>query len=152
MQSDENDSTSNPNQLREGAVRYFGYANEVGESFRPIVPRWLVNASYGVAGTYVVADAAWRSSMPPPGRTAFVEAADTFLWQGLASVVVPGIVINRVVAAVSKFGPPQYKVWLPTAVGLSTIPFIIKPIDHAIDLLMDQVIRPVYPRVEHKLK
>lgn len=33
-----------------------GYANEVGESFRPVIPKQLVHASYGVAITYVIAD------------------------------------------------------------------------------------------------
>ena len=47
--------------LREGPVRLIGYSNEVGEAFRPLVPRWVVNSTYAAAGTYVVADAAWRS-------------------------------------------------------------------------------------------
>lgn len=34
-----------------------GYANEVGESFRPLVPVPVVWASYGVATAYVTADA-----------------------------------------------------------------------------------------------
>uniref|UniRef100_A0A452HT58 Mitochondrial fission process protein 1 n=1 Tax=Gopherus agassizii TaxID=38772 RepID=A0A452HT58_9SAUR len=42
---------------RDTWVRYLGYANEVGESFRAIVPISLVWASYGVATTYVMADA-----------------------------------------------------------------------------------------------
>ncbi|XP_074869328.1 mitochondrial fission process protein 1 isoform X3 [Carettochelys insculpta] len=42
---------------RDTWVRYLGYANEVGESFRALVPVSLVWASYGVATTYVTADA-----------------------------------------------------------------------------------------------
>ncbi|XP_037734745.1 mitochondrial fission process protein 1 isoform X3 [Chelonia mydas] len=42
---------------RDTWVRYLGYANEIGESFRAIVPISLVWASYGVATTYVTADA-----------------------------------------------------------------------------------------------
>ena len=87
----------NPDALREGPVRLCGYANEVGESFRPMVPRWAVGASYGVAGVYVAADGAWRASTPPEGRSQLVEASDAMLWQGLASVVVPGAVINRTI-------------------------------------------------------
>jgi fission process protein 1 len=133
-----------PDRLREGLVRYLGYANEVGESFRPLVPRTAVNASYGVAGVYVAADAAWRGGIPPPGRSSFVEACDTLLWQGLASVAVPGFVINRVVWAVGRVGPPQFRAWLPTAAGLCSIPLIIRPIDHGIDVLMDTLVRPLY--------
>ena len=36
-------------------LRYFGYANELGESFRPLIHHRWVAASYGVAGTYVLA-------------------------------------------------------------------------------------------------
>ena len=41
---------------RDTLLRYAGYANEVGEAFRPLVPGWCVPASYGVAITYVFAD------------------------------------------------------------------------------------------------
>lgn len=133
----------NPDRLRIGPVRLLGYANEVGESFRPLIPRWAVGATYGVAGAYVTADAAWRSTVPPPGRGALVEAADTFIWQALASVAIPGAVINRIVWAVGHISPPQLKWWAPTVVGLSSIPFIISPIDHGVDIFMDSL-RPFY--------
>jgi hypothetical protein len=32
--------------------------------------------------------------------------------------------------------------WGPTVIGLTAIPFIIKPIDHAVDSLMDWGVRP----------
>lgn len=34
-----------------------GYANEVGESFRHLLPRSFVTGSYGVASVYVLAHA-----------------------------------------------------------------------------------------------
>ena len=33
-------------------IRYVGYSSDVGEAFRPLVPRWFVNATYGL-GKYV---------------------------------------------------------------------------------------------------
>ena len=41
--------------LRDGPLRYLGYANELGESFRPVAPR-LVVPSYLVSFGYVFAD------------------------------------------------------------------------------------------------
>lgn len=41
--------------LRDGPARYLGYANEVGESFRPRFPRF-VGPSYAISWSYVVAD------------------------------------------------------------------------------------------------
>lgn len=125
--------------LREGAVRLLGYANEVGESFRPLVPRWAVNATYATSSAYVLADTAWRASTVPSDRSAVVEACDTLLWQALASVIVPGFAINRVVWLVG--GLTKAK-WVPTVTGLGCIPLIVHPIDHAVDAGMDALVRP----------
>jgi fission process protein 1 len=143
------DPTSNRDALREGPVRLLGYANEVGESMKPVVPHAAYLASYGVAGLYVLGDAAWRGTRPPVGQSGVVEALDTLLWQGLASVALPGFAINRVVwavghASVGRVAPGNLRTWLPTAAGLACIPFIVKPIDHGVTLLMDRVVRPLY--------
>ena len=137
--------TRDPDRLRQGTVRLIGYANEVGEAFRPLVPSWAVNATYATAGTYVVADAAWRSTSLPPGsaRGPLVEATDTFVWQTLASVLIPGFTINRVVWAASKVTVAGSR--LPTLAGLGSIPFIVHPIDHGVDWLLDTFLRPLYP-------
>ncbi|XP_078687661.1 mitochondrial fission process protein 1-like [Branchiostoma floridae x Branchiostoma belcheri] len=42
---------------RDTLVRYLGYANEVGESFRALVPVSVVWGSYAVATAYCTADA-----------------------------------------------------------------------------------------------
>lgn len=41
-------------------VRHLAYSSDLGEAFRPVVPAWAVNATYGVAVSYVVADTAYR--------------------------------------------------------------------------------------------
>ncbi len=115
------------------------------QAFRPLVARWIVGATYGVAGTYVAADAVWRASVPPPGRSGALECVDTFVWQTLASVAIPGAVINRTVWAAGKIpAPRRLGGVLPTAIGLASIPFIVKPIDHGVDTLMERWVRPLY--------
>ena len=64
---------------------------------------------------------------------------DTLIWQGLASVIIPGFTINRVCAfsrlLLSRrifrtlLPSPVLRRWTVTAVGLGCIPFIIEPID-----------------------
>ncbi|XP_053135151.1 mitochondrial fission process protein 1 isoform X2 [Hemicordylus capensis] len=139
-----------------------GYANEVGESFRAIVPVSLVWASYGVATAYVTADAvdkgkkAAATKSQEEGRTsrAAVAVVDTFIWQALASVVIPGFTINRIcTASLYLMGsrtrwPLSVRKWATTAVGLSAIPFIIKPIDRSVDFLMDSSFRKLYSTEE----
>lgn len=46
---------------RDSKLRYCGYANEVGESFRPVVPKVFVHSSYAVAVIYVLAECADKS-------------------------------------------------------------------------------------------
>jgi hypothetical protein len=40
--------------------------------------------------------------------------------------------------------PTLVKVWGATVVGLGAIPFIIHPIDHAVDFLLDNTLRQLY--------
>lgn len=42
-------------------IHLSGYANEVGESFRPIFPRKYVQASYAVAVAYTIGDTVDKS-------------------------------------------------------------------------------------------
>ena len=42
---------------RDTPVRFLGYANELGESFKPLIPRVAYFGPYGVACAYVAADA-----------------------------------------------------------------------------------------------
>jgi fission process protein 1 len=116
------------NIFRDSALRYAGYANEVGESFRYQIPR-LVVPTYAIAFTYVCADAVstgyetWQGkieseSESTQGKDAssitnanananshtrwhdtLYATADTLLWQSLASVAVPGATINLIVKA-----------------------------------------------------
>ena len=62
---------------------------------------------------------------------------DTLVWQGLASVAIPGLIINRLCAG-SRVMLNRYAVralsqqarrWAVTGVGLASIPMIIHPID-----------------------
>ncbi|NWS43210.1 MTFP1 protein, partial [Probosciger aterrimus] len=172
---------SEPDLYRDTWVRYLGYANEVGESFRPLVPVPVVWASYGVATAYVTADAidkgrraATVSVTPPAPLTApsphpdpccscqahaqdpaqatrvGVAVVDTFIWQSLASVAIPGFTINRLCAAslvllgtLTRWPLPLRR-WATTALGLATIPVIITPIDRTVDFLMDSSLRKLY--------
>jgi fission process protein 1 len=142
--------------FRDTPLRYVGYANEVGEAFRPIFPRFVV-PSYGLAFLYVGADSISKTKYTYDRGSSMEVTVGTFVdvlvWQTLASVLIPGKVINMVTAfstqAVSNSTLPRRYThrarYLPTAVGLAFIPLIIKPIDHGVDLLMDSTLRKVVP-------
>ncbi|CAK4646639.1 hypothetical protein LEN26_020056 [Aphanomyces euteiches] len=135
---------------RDSPVRYLGYANELGESFRPLFPR-LVAPSYAVAMAYVLGDTYDKGqqaySKSGGNQLHTINAAvDTLIWQGFASVAIPGFAINRTVALtvhVSKqvMKNPALLKWGPTCVGLGVIPLIIHPIDSFVDYAMDNTTR-----------
>ncbi|CAM9825517.1 unnamed protein product [Ectocarpus fasciculatus] len=141
--------------FRDTALRYMGYANEVGEAFRPLIPAFAVVASYGVAIAYVSADAVakgFKCAKESDSKTCALPASfDVLTFQMLASVVFPGFTINRWVAFVeyllqasdleSQF--PGVGGWLPTAAGLGLIPFIVAPLDNLVEEVLDRTIRPV---------
>uniref|UniRef100_A0A069DNA2 Mitochondrial fission process protein 1 n=1 Tax=Panstrongylus megistus TaxID=65343 RepID=A0A069DNA2_9HEMI len=138
---------------RDTPIRYLGYSNEVGESFRSVMDVKWVWLSYGVASAYVLADtiskssAARRHSIEAKNINALKTGIDVLLWQGFASVAIPGFVINRICAGTNyilKRTPmKRNRKWLVVGAGLSAIPFIIKPIDHFVDYAMNKTIRPL---------
>eukprot|EP00076_Gallus_gallus_P027230 XP_015150412.1 mitochondrial fission process protein 1 isoform X1 [Gallus gallus] len=95
--------------------------------------------------------ATWAHAQDPGrARRVGVAVADTFVWQSLASVAIPGFTINRLCAAslallasLTRWPLPVRK-WATTALGLSAIPVIITPIDRSVDFLMDSSIRKLY--------
>mmetsp|Transcript_60319 Transcript_60319/g.165690 ORF Transcript_60319/g.165690 Transcript_60319/m.165690 type:complete len:201 (+) Transcript_60319:207-809(+) len=144
---------------RESLLRYMGYANEVGEAFRYQAPGMVI-PSYLVAFGYVCGDARDKGLRASnAGRSGVYAAADCFVWQSLASVAIPGLLINQVVAwsrkglaHVEAMKPPPVALpkpvvkWTPTALGLCAIPLIIRPIDHGVDFLLDSTTRRVWGR------
>lgn len=75
-------------------------------------------------------------------------ACDALAWQSLASVIVPGFTINRLCWAsrltlitMAKL-PKPVSSYISVAMGLAAIPFIIKPIDNAVDHCMNLTLRP----------
>lgn len=139
---------------RDTPLRYLGYANEVGESFRPIYPKCVV-PSYLVAFSYVGCDTFAKTCLAykrgDSNSEVAKQATDAFLWQTLASVLIPGKIIHGITlgctkavrsTAVTKMSLPLNVIkYSPTAIGLASIPLIIHPIDHFVDFAMDNSTR-----------
>lgn len=76
------------------------------------------------------------NSRPRNNRPA-IAVLDTLVWQGLASVILPGLAINRLCVVsrsllkwrASKLLSDRVRKWIVTGVGISAIPVIIHPID-----------------------
>ncbi|KAK4878291.1 hypothetical protein RN001_010797 [Aquatica leii] len=149
---DENPPPKEFDLYRDTPLRYLGYANELGEAFRTIIGRRMVRGTYGIAITYVLADTISKTKQEYEQQTSFKNVAfvgmDTILWQMLASVIIPGITINRTCAffynRLHGLSTPVRK-FAVAGIGIVTIPIIIKPIDHMVDSLMDRTLRKFSP-------
>jgi hypothetical protein len=87
---------------------------------------------------------------------------DTLLWQSLASLLVPPLLINRTCKltafALGKYFPPtaypsltpRRRALVQTAVGLSIIPFIVHPIDHGVHFALDHTSRALSGLIRRK--
>lgn len=133
--------------LRDGPLRYCGYANEMGEAFAAWLSAFGLTASYAVAVLYVLVDtydkaaATHRQAQGLHSSTQLAHAADpaavrriitlltseravdTLIWQLLASVAIPGFVIHEVVyfvhlALLSGMHLDNLQQALPALVGL----------------------------------
>lgn len=128
-----------------------GYTNELGESFRPLIEKKFVHISYAIAIAYVFADTFDKSAKTYKNtgkdlKKSIITAGDVVTWQMLASVAIPGFTINRICWAVGKgIKAAKFKhklaSFIPTVIGLCSIPFIIHPIDRTVDSLMDNTYR-----------
>ena len=144
---------------RDSLLRYMGYCNEVGESFRPILPKFVV-PSYVLSIGYVFADTqdkARKAYIATGGdvRVVLEHGGDCLVCQLLASVFIPGFTIHQIVHFIdkgckrSRVLPPMTKVWIPTLTGLVSIPFIVHPIDWGVDLILDTTMRKLYKTPVH---
>lgn len=90
----------------------------------------------------LIVSCSYQVPSPEAGRSTRVTVAvvDTFVWQALASVAIPGFTINRVCAAslyilgTATRWPLSVRKWTTTALGLLVIPVIIHPIDRWVPL------------------
>ena len=146
---------------RDSPLRYVRYANECGEAFAAWLPPFGVPATYGVAAVYVLADTfdkAIKANKEKGMKEGVIVGLDTVTWQMLASVFWPGsfirVMVNATNLLVSKLpadlsldvgglDAETIEKALPTAIGLMTIPFIVKPIDKTIDWAMEESVTKV---------
>jgi hypothetical protein len=149
--------TQTMNALRVMAVaRPLAYASELGESTRAVIPKSAVRGLYGLSFAYCFADIGVRAhDFKNEGHTNQQVVYSTFdrtLWHGSASMFMPAFTIHTLVKysrmVINKTAivqsTPKVGIWGPVIIGLSSIPFIIHPLDHLTDYIMDNTIRKLY--------
>lgn len=133
-------------------TRSMAYASELGESTRPVVNPMFVRFLYGISWGYVILDTTVKVySVKDQGSEKMKFCAlDTAIWHTFASMALPAFTIHAIVKYADKFikkkvTPTSYLGRFgATVIGLASIPFIIHPLDHLTDFVMDNTLRKVY--------
>jgi fission process protein 1 len=133
-------------------LRPLAYASEVGESFRPITSSYIVKFLYAISWGYVFLDTGIRVHKVNDKSYEIISLTffDSLTWHVLASMVLPAFTIHAIVENSKKLFKKSniqnipLKKYTPTVIGLCSIPFIIHPLDHFTDYLMNNTIRQFY--------
>ena len=135
------------------AARYVAYSSDVGESMRPVLRPWMVNATYGVAIGYVLYDAGTdvKRKYDDGHPTEVLLATGTYklVFHGLVSLAMPAVIIHSAVhqahdlfAREAFATMPRVVKWGPSAVGLGLIPLmplLDPPAEHVLEAVFDKV-------------
>mmetsp|Transcript_40722 Transcript_40722/g.68175 ORF Transcript_40722/g.68175 Transcript_40722/m.68175 type:complete len:246 (+) Transcript_40722:160-897(+) len=126
------------------SIRYAAYSSDVGEALRPVISPMWVNATYGLAISYVIGDIAYHGYLEQQREGGDVKraVAHATSFQLLASLLIPALLIHKGVHLAHKgfTRAGRFTKWGPSVVGLAMIPMmplIDHPIEHAIDYTFD---------------
>jgi fission process protein 1 len=145
--------------------RLTAFTSEIGESFRPLVPLWKVQAAYAVSWLYVSIDVLLRTcdEWAVRGRTLRVLRTFVFfsVFHTVATMLFPAILIHQAVHhaehlvqyLVGRFWrvvPSPQKVrqlvltFVPTLIGIALIP-VCPVFDHPIEHFLESLFSRLWP-------
>ncbi|KAJ3151714.1 hypothetical protein HDU89_001762 [Geranomyces variabilis] len=133
--------------------RYLAYTSDVGEAFRPVVNKRIVNAAYGISFAYVGFDIgleAWKAKQRGADNLELTRVvAERSLFQGLASLLLPAVTIHTVVdltgKALKNKPPSAFVRWTPTVAGLLVVPFLPIMYDHPLEHFIAKTFDKIWP-------
>ncbi|KAI8805633.1 mitochondrial 18 KDa protein-domain-containing protein [Cladochytrium replicatum] len=159
--------------------RIMAYTSEVGEAFRPVVPKPIVTTAYGISWAYIFADViiGAHNSYERGDRPGIIMRviAERSVFQSVASMLLPAFAVHQTVHRVdheftrrikladaakeAKSGAvvpkklwvptPAIARWGPTSAGLALIPFLPVMFDHPVEWLVEKSFDIVWPVKEH---
>ncbi|EEQ97984.1 conserved hypothetical protein [Perkinsus marinus ATCC 50983] len=137
-------------------VRYLAFTSDVGEAFRPVVPKWLVNTSYATTIGYIFGDIGYSTwleykrtkDLADHKIRVWTAAAKATTFQMVASLALPFAIIHSTVhysgVMLRRMAVKNARLLQmgPTMIGLAIVPFLPivcdKPIEHGVDLIFEK--------------
>uniref|UniRef100_A0A6S7ZI55 Mitochondrial fission process protein 1 n=1 Tax=Aureoumbra lagunensis TaxID=44058 RepID=A0A6S7ZI55_9STRA len=137
--------------IASNSIRYVAYSSDIGESMRPLLRPWAVNATYGIAIGYVLLDAGFETRrkhlLGVDNDVLVATAAHRLIFHTAVSLALPAVIIHSAVHRAHHFlHQPMFETmprlirYGPTVIGLSIIPFlpiVDEPAEHILDWSFD---------------
>lgn len=137
--------------FRKPPGRWLGYYHVLGNALptwaiSPIAKLWMFRTTV----TYVAFDTVYNAidnRRPNP----VLKAADALIWQGLASILLPGLVIggvargSNILMETLKVAKPMNR-FIPLGLVILTLPLFGNAMDQVVDTVMDNTTRPLLLR------
>mmetsp|Transcript_5077 Transcript_5077/g.10404 ORF Transcript_5077/g.10404 Transcript_5077/m.10404 type:complete len:221 (-) Transcript_5077:176-838(-) len=138
-------------QAIQAKARYMAYSSDVGEAARPLVAGPLVWATYAIAVSYVATDVTMCGvKAKRAGKDVVRAVSQAALFQSVASLAVPGLLIHQTVHTAQKIcAARSYPLWMSTVAGLAVIP-ALPTIDHPIEQCIESSFEKYWPEPETK--
>ena len=133
--------------------RFVAYTSDIGESARPVMSGWFVNACYGLTFLYVgvaVGSHTFEAyTAGEPTEMVARAAVHVTTFEVIASVLMPSLIIHQVVHFAHhhahRLPPGNVTKWVPSLVGLCCIPFL-PYLDYPAEVVIDRAFEVAWPK------
>ena len=135
---------------KDSYLRYLGFSNEIGESFRKVTPRYFVIFTYVLEFGYFIGDTvhkghkAYNDPTPVENKKMHVikHSTYTILWQFFATCLIPPLCINIAVSITHNFlSKRKFRSsvirYFPVTLGLMMIPLFSIYVDPVVGDVLD---------------
>eukprot|EP01129_Flabellula_baltica_P001937 TRINITY_DN11829_c0_g1_i1.p1 TRINITY_DN11829_c0_g1~~TRINITY_DN11829_c0_g1_i1.p1 ORF type:complete len:192 (+),score=11.86 TRINITY_DN11829_c0_g1_i1:350-925(+) len=136
--------------------RAVAYTSEIGEAGRSVFKPWMVKTAYALSFAYVLADTGLKMSeeyeIEKDTKRTVLTGAYMMVFHGLASLYLPAVMIHSIVKY-SKLmllkwkwsaSRPPVRGWVPSLIGLASIPLIVAPIDYGVEYALEKSLYPLF--------
>ncbi|KAK0047690.1 mitochondrial fission process protein 1 [Biomphalaria pfeifferi] len=124
-------------------VRHIGHTWAINEALIEIILPEHINFCYVVTGVYIVSHAVWNGFRAP--QNGIIRIADTFLFDGFASVILPTLLTSSVYRlsrrAFEGIAPRTFSVYFSTGLTMLALFSLCDYIDEFVDSILDVTVR-----------
>jgi len=126
-------SDSDP--LKNSVLRYNGFWNDLGEACKNFLPKSVYISTYVATGTYAALSVYYTNKRLKENNDSqrIKKTIDCSIWHFFATVSITPLVISKLKKSIKTNNK-----WIPSVVGIGSIPILVPPVDNLTTFVMNQ--------------